>query len=93
MPHFSCLKDEVYDNAKQFLPERWENDPTGGVKAPGIIHNPFGTGYYKCFGQPLAMYAIRSMFAVATSRPQGSFVQSLIHRFSMHFPMQMLSLP
>ncbi|XP_065190256.1 cytochrome P450 3A24-like [Sycon ciliatum] len=60
--------EEVFDNAGQFLPDRWLNDPKGGAKKPGTHSLAFGNGPFRCFGKPLAVQALRSVFAVWVQR-------------------------
>ncbi|XP_065191985.1 cyclooctat-9-en-7-ol 5-monooxygenase-like [Sycon ciliatum] len=64
----NAMSEESFENADQFKPERWKNDPTGGAKRPGAVNIPFGLGQYKCFGQPLALVAMKSLLAVWIQR-------------------------
>eukprot|EP00117_Sycon_ciliatum_P002486 scpid51916/ scgid7692/ Cytochrome P450 4c21; CYPIVC21 len=76
----NSLSEESFENADQFKPERWKNDPTGGAKRPGAVNIPFGLGQYRCFGQPLALVALRTLAAVWIQRYRFELLSEDIER-------------
>ncbi|XP_065190251.1 pentalenene oxygenase-like [Sycon ciliatum] len=59
----SALSEEVFTDAKKFIPQRWLNDPNGGAKKPGTHSLPFGNGPFRCFGKAMAVQAIHTLFS------------------------------
>jgi cytochrome P450 len=55
------LDEEIYANAKMFIPERWYSKPEL-VKEKSAF-SPFATGPYGCIGKPLALMQIRTIVA------------------------------
>eukprot|EP00117_Sycon_ciliatum_P044427 scpid69090/ scgid2034/ Lithocholate 6-beta-hydroxylase; CYPIIIA10; Cytochrome P450 3A10 len=64
----NSTSEDVYTKADKFMPERWLNDPTGGAKKPGVTTMPFGNGPQRCFGQRLAVQAMRTIVALWVQR-------------------------
>jgi cytochrome P450 len=55
------IDEEIYANAKSFIPERWYTKPEL-VKEKSVF-SPFASGPYGCIGKPLALMQIRTIVA------------------------------
>jgi cytochrome P450 len=58
--HNIHMDDKYFKNAKEFIPERWDD-----AKDPGFCYSPFGVGKRSCIGRRFAeieMMYVLSMF-------------------------------
>ncbi|KAL3477119.1 cytochrome P450 [Aspergillus californicus] len=53
--------EDIYDQAKEFIPERWYKYPDMIKEKTAFI--PFGLGRYGCIGKPVAMMNLRTTLA------------------------------
>ena len=52
IPLFGLHRDsDIFDDPLKFIPERFENSPTGEGKSKGLFYAPFGDGPRVCIGQ------------------------------------------
>ncbi|KAJ8101623.1 cytochrome P450 [Lipomyces tetrasporus] len=81
--------NDAYDQAYDFIPERWYSMPHLVIEKAG--YSPFLTGPYGCIGRPLALMQIRLVIAATVSKfdigfPPGAdgsdFVENTKDRFT-----------